>query len=349
MTDHAHASVATLAALRAARRTGILDALLDTADTPRAVAAETGVDERTATVLVDVLADRGFFDRVDDAYEPTNHALGLLTKTDLRSIGRWPYQIDRFDAYADLPATIQDDDRDRSADTPASRRNRLGYVQATPVSEIQAAVDAALATAPAEPAVLDVGGAPGPYATEFAARGHDVTLRDTPVAIAESRALLEPRAITLDPGALVGSERVHDEPSESSLDDDDGTGDRGPGTEPGTAFPAADLVFASDITPRLPDDDLEGMLAAAHDALTKHPGRTNATGTPALVLVEHVSGTSPTAPTRRLEALATGEPGDCRTDAALRTALETTGFDDVDVTALGEFDRHVLTATPRST
>lgn len=324
MNDDARDALATVAALRAARETGALDALLDDADTPSDVAARTDLDDRAASVLVDVLADRGFFDVVDGVYEPTNRALGLLTKTDIRSIGPVPRDVDVLDAYAALPDTLAATDPEASARDARGddyERNRLGAREATPDAAVNAAVSAAQRAAPDATTVVDVGGSPGEHATEFAARGHDVTLRDTRERVDAARPLLAPRDVALDPGDLTD------------------------------ALPAADLVFATDLTPRLDDDALAAFATTAHDALAHESGTDDHHTAPdrALVLVEHLRDRSPRTPTRRLDALATGAPGDHRTTTALRNTLESAGFHDVDVHAVPGLDAHAVAATPRST
>jgi hypothetical protein len=329
MNDDARDAVATVAALRAARETGVLDALLDDADTPTEVAARTPVDARAASVLVDVLTDRGFFEVVDGAYEPTNRALGLLTKTDLRSIGSIPHEVDRLDAYAALPGALRSDepvDAAREARGDDYDRNHLGALQATPQSGVNAAVSAAQRGAPAATRVVDVGGAPGTHATEFAARGATVTLRDTPERVDAARPLLARRDLTLDAGAFDAD------------------------------LPPTDLAFATHLAPRLDDDALDAFGAAAYDALT-HDGadddRPQADRPPvpdrALVLVEHLRDRSPRTPTRRLDALATGQPGDHRTERAIRDALQNAGFDHVEVHAVPGLDADAIVATPRRT
>lgn len=332
MHDDDRDAVATLAALHAARETGVLDAVLSAADGPTEVAAATGVDERTAAVVLDVLADAGFFERLDGAYEPTNRALGLLTTTDLRSIGTTPHAVDRFACYAALPDALDaSTDREASAGGDARsravaarpeefERNRLGAVQATDDRVVSAAVSAAVRAVPDPDRVLDLGGAPGPYATEFAARGHDVVLRDDPGALDPARPLLAPRAVELDAGSLTD------------------------------AFPTADLAFASDLVLRLHEDALDDALAAVHDALTHASGTGEGdAGDRAFVAVEHLRDRSPRASTRRLEAIATGMPGDVRTERALRETATAAGFERVDVHAVPGLERAAVVARPRST
>jgi hypothetical protein len=331
MHDDARDAMATLVTIRAARETGVLDALLDSADTVTDIADETAVDERTASVLLDVLADRGFFEFVDGAPEPTNRALGLLTKTDLRSIGRVPHDADRFHCCARLPETLATARDSDTAEVPAVarderpadyERNQLGFIQATPDATVSAAVSAAIRAAPGATNVLDVGGAPGPYATEFAARGKTVTLRDVPDRLDAARPLLEPRAVRLDPGELTAG------------------------------LPTADLAFATDLTPRLDDTALASAANAIHDALTRpnaSPAEDANRPDEALVLVEHVRERSARTPTHRIDALATGQPGDHRTEPALRETLHGAGFDAVDVHAVPGLERHAVVAAPRRT
>ncbi|MFB6126232.1 MAG: SAM-dependent methyltransferase [Halolamina sp.] len=175
-------SLDELALLWAARRSGVLDALLSSAGTPKAVADEADVTERAAAETVAVLSTLGFVERVGDAYEPTNRALGFLAKRDVHSIGRLPHLLDRLDRYAALPETMV------TGEAPAASgdalRNRLGAAAATPESTVRATVTAAVRAAPDAECVLCVHGAPGTHAVDFAARGHEVTLQDDPDAVA---------------------------------------------------------------------------------------------------------------------------------------------------------------------
>ena len=189
------ATVETLALLWAARETGVLDALLTSAGDPADIAAETDTTERAVRATVDALEAEGFLERVGESHEPTNRALGLLAKTDVRSIGRLPHALDRFDALAALPETMRTGDPPERPDDWT--RNRLGAVAATDESVVRACVTAAVRERPTADRVLDVGGAPGTYAKEFAARGFDVTLVDRTDAIEVSRPFLAHEPIDL--------------------------------------------------------------------------------------------------------------------------------------------------------
>lgn len=160
--------------LWAARRTGILEALLSTAGTPAEVAEATDVAEPSAERVVRALAQIGFLERVGDEYEPTNRALGLLAKRDVRSIGSIPHELDRLDELVDLPETLETGVApERRGDWEA---NALGAHYATDEATVRACVTAAIRIAPDAGSVVDLSGGSGVYAREFAARGLDATL-----------------------------------------------------------------------------------------------------------------------------------------------------------------------------
>jgi hypothetical protein len=178
-----------LALLRAARETGLLEVLLTETASPAAAARAADVDERAAEVAVETLAATGYLDRVDDGYEPTNRALGLLTKTDLRSIGSTPRELDLFDALCALPETMRTGSPPDLSDDRA--RNDLGARLASDEATVRAVVTAAHRVAPDATDVLVLAGAPGAVAGEFAARGCAVTLVDETDAVDAIRPLLD--------------------------------------------------------------------------------------------------------------------------------------------------------------
>ncbi|MFC7231684.1 class I SAM-dependent methyltransferase [Saliphagus sp. GCM10025308] len=173
--------------LRAARETGALEALMTTAETPTDLASETDLTERAAETLVDVLEAEGFLKDVGGAYEPTNRSLGFLAKADVRSIGSLPATLDRLDRGLEADWLLTDD---RPTETDTERRNRLGRAAAAVEATTRALVTAAIRVAPEARRVLEVGGAPGTHAVEFARRGVDVTLYDESKAVADSQAIL---------------------------------------------------------------------------------------------------------------------------------------------------------------
>ncbi|WP_232700479.1 class I SAM-dependent methyltransferase [Halobacterium wangiae] len=179
--------------LRAARETGVLDALVSTADTPAEVAETAGVTERAAELTVDALLEMGLLEQVGDAVEPTNRMLGFITKTDVRSVGTLPHELDRVEALVALPETM------RTGDPPVPRgnalRNRLGARAAEDDASVRAAVTAAVREQPDAESVLVVDDGPGRHAVEFARRGFDVTM------LAEQRVVDAVRP-------LLGTERV---------------------------------------------------------------------------------------------------------------------------------------------
>jgi len=302
--DRDGASVETLALLWAARETGVLDALMTSAGTPAEVAAETGVTERAAEVTVRTLAAEGFLDCVGDAYEPTNRALGFLAKTDVRSIGRLSREVDLFDALTALPETM------RTGEPPARSedwtRNRLGAVAATDEAVVRACVTAAVRERPDADRVLDVGGAPGTFAVEFAARGYDTTLADRPDAVEVTRPFLANEPVDLRAGEF------------------------------GDPLPDAGLAFLPDLSPRLDAAEFRGLLTAVRDALDPDG---------VAVVVDRLGGRSPRATSVAVEALATGEGGAYSADD-YREWLGDAGFDDIAVRDVPGTDRQAVTATP---
>jgi hypothetical protein len=191
---------AALTLLWAARETGIVDAVTTDAGTPAAVAASTGVTERTARVTVRSLAELGFLRRVGGAYEPTNRALGLLAKRDVRSIGRLPHALDLQTMSRALPETMHTGDP--PADPPDWTRNRLGAVEATDEATVRACVTAAIRAAPDADRVLDVRGGSGRYAREVAARGRRATLFESAEVCEVVEPLLAPTDVSLVAGDL---------------------------------------------------------------------------------------------------------------------------------------------------
>lgn len=188
-------SLEVLLLLRAARGTGALEALMRTAATPSELCERTDLTERGAETLVDVLEAEGFLQRVGDSYEPTNRSLGFLAKTDVRSIGSLPATLDRLDRGFELTDTLCTDDP-RPMDA-RERRNNLGAKAALDEATVRAVVTEIVRTAPDATQLLEVGGAPGRYAVEFAARGLEVTLTDTPPRLADSKALLAGESVRL--------------------------------------------------------------------------------------------------------------------------------------------------------
>lgn len=221
--------------LRAARETGVLDALVSSADTADDVAQTADVTERAARLTVDALLDMGMLEDVGDAVEPTNRMLGFLTKTDVRSIGRLPYELDCIEALIALPETMRTGDPPELG--PDATRNELGARAAEDDASVRAAVTAAVREHPDADNVLVVAGGPGRHAVEFARRGFDVTLLDTPDA-----------ADSIDP--LVERERV-----------DLVAGDPLEGIEGDY-----DIVFHARVAREYGPDDNRRLLSAAHDA-----------------------------------------------------------------------------------
>ena len=189
-----------LALLWAARETGLLAALVDEPGGAEEAADSAGVTERSARIVVDALVDLDFLRRVDDGVEPANRALGLLATRDLRSVGAVPATLDRFDAYAELPRTIESGVP--PVDPDERVRHRLGAAEALDDASVEATVDTALAANPDAERALVIADGPGRHARALAERGIDVTLLDGPAVIEAVEPLLDPTPVEPRAGSL---------------------------------------------------------------------------------------------------------------------------------------------------
>lgn len=193
-----------LALLWAARETGLLAALVDEPGGASEAADSAGVTERSARIVADALIDLGFLRRVDGEVEPANRALGLLTTRDLRSVGSVPATMDRFDAFAQLPRTMESGVP--PIDPDERIRHRLGAAEAVDDATVEATVDAALAANPDAERALVVADGPGRHARALADRGLDVTLLDGPNVIDAVEPLLDTTPVELRTGSLADVE-----------------------------------------------------------------------------------------------------------------------------------------------
>jgi len=189
--------------LRAARETGVLDALVSAADTPAEVAEQAAVTERAADATVGALVDLGFLEWVGGGVEPTNRLLGFVTKTDVRSVGSLPRELDVADALVELPAAMRSGEvPEFGVDEGTRLRNRLGAAAARGDAEVRAAVTAAVREHPDAESVLVVGDDAGQHAVEFAQRGFDVAFRHETAVVDALRPLLAPEPVELVSGSL---------------------------------------------------------------------------------------------------------------------------------------------------
>jgi hypothetical protein len=179
------------------RRCGILHALSTTAGTAGGVADATDIDPDTAERLIAALEAEGFLSYVDGEYEPTNRLLGFLTKTDLRSIGRLPAELDAFERWVALPKTLAGE---TPPEPPDRLRNELGYEAAADEACLRSEVTTAVHAAPDGDSVTVVGDGAGRRAVEFVRRGWEVTLLDSPDRIDAAEPLLQSASVDLRRG-----------------------------------------------------------------------------------------------------------------------------------------------------
>jgi SAM-dependent methyltransferase len=274
-----------------ARRTGVLDALTTDAGTVDEVTDATTLDRETAARVVRLLAEYGYLHPMGDEYEVTNRALGFLATRDVRSVGATPYALDEMDALARIGV-----DAATEADGPTGDRrlrHRLGAHAATDTTTVRAGVTAAVHAAPDAERVVDVRGASGAYATEFARRGYAVTLVETGAVLDVVGPMLGGRGVE-----TVAADAV-------------------------TSVPAADadLALLADVLQCHPPETNRALLDAVSDALGEGG---------VVVVLEPLRGGSPAARRVAVERLAQGR-GDAYTGEAVTAWLAGAGFVDSDV------------------
>jgi len=193
-------TLAHLLCARAARETGVLAAYLESAGTPVAAAETAGVTEESARVAGRVLAELDVLERVDGEYEPTNRALGLLTKRDPRSVGSLPHRLDVLDTLVALPETMETGVPPTLPDEWV--RNAVGAREAVPEATRRAVVTAAMRAHPDADSVVDVCGGAGTYAAEFRERGLSATLVESQSVVEAVRPLAESRDLDVFAGPV---------------------------------------------------------------------------------------------------------------------------------------------------
>jgi SAM-dependent methyltransferase len=291
-----------LCLLWAARETGIVDAVMLRAGTPVEVADETGVTERAARITLSAMAELGYLETVDGEYEATNLALGLFAKTDVRSIGRTPHYMDCLDRWFALPETMRGGDAPDPSDEWTT--NFMGAMAAVDETTARSAVTEAVHEHPGAKRVLDIGGGPGRFSTEFARRGYDVTLLDRPDVIDIDRTFLK-----REPIALVSGDATDDLP---------------------TGF---DLAFCARVVHALGPEENRSLVANVYDALD--PGGV-------AVLIDHVRGRTDGAAMFGAHMLAVTENGDTYTADQFREWFEDAGFESFEIRDVPGTNQHAV-------
>jgi SAM-dependent methyltransferase len=164
--------------LWACRETGVIAALHDGVGRPETVAERTGITDRAADIVLETLADLGYAEVADGAYEPTERLRGFDPETPPIERGILPHRIDSLENYMRLPETMRTGEAPEPGDEEF--RNYMGAMAAVPEATVRAIVTTAEHAHPRPERVLDVGGGPGRFGAEFARRGADVTLLDQP-------------------------------------------------------------------------------------------------------------------------------------------------------------------------
>ena len=302
--------------LRAARESGVLDAVTTSVGTPEAVAAETGITERSARIVVEALADLGFLESVGGEYEPTNRALGFLATADVRSIGSLPHELDSLEAWIDLPETMQTSEPPERPDDWTT--HFVGAMASIDEATVRACVTEAVHRRPDAERVLDVGGGPGKFASEFARRGFDVTLFDRPEVVERIRPSLAHHSVELQAGDFLADD-FPEEVREGKIEE-------------------FDLAFCSRVVHGLGPDENRRLLANIYDALAPD-------GT--LVVVDFLRGRSERASVFAAHMLAQTERGDVYTEDEFIEWFTDVGFEPPQISRIPGTDLHAVGASKR--
>ena len=293
--------------LRAARESGVLDAVTTNAGTPEAVAAETGITERSARIVVEALADLGFLESVGGEYEPTNRALGFLATADVRSIGSLPHELDSIETWINLPETMQTGEPPERPDDWTT--HFVGAMASIDEATVRACVTEAVHRRSDAERVLDVGGGPGRFASEFARRGFDVTLFDRLEVVERVRPSLAHHPVELQAGDFL--------------------------EEVPTEF---DLAFCARVAHGLGPDENQRLLTNVHDALAPD-------GT--LVVIDYLRGRSERGAMFAAHMLAQTERGDVYSGDEFGEWFTEVGFERPRITAIPGTDLHAVGASKR--
>ncbi|WP_266075135.1 class I SAM-dependent methyltransferase [Haladaptatus caseinilyticus] len=275
-----------LCLLWAARETGLIETVMFEAGTVEDVAEKTGVTERSTRITLEAMVEMGFLERLDDEYEATNRALGLFTKTDVRSVGSVPHRLDCLSRWIELPKTMR---TGSPPDLPDDwTTNFMGAMATVEEPTVRSCVTEAVHEHPDAERVLDVGGGPGTFATEFARRGYETTLVDQPDVIDIDSRFLEHEPVVLAAGDVTDSLP--------------------------TGF---DIVFCSRVAHALGPDENRQLLANAFDAL--EPGGV-------AVFTDQVRGRAEGAALMGAHMLAQTENGDTYTANEFENWFASAGF-----------------------
>ena len=277
--------------LWAARETGIVDALLDAPKRAETVADETGVTERAADIALAGLCEAGYVDRTDQTYEPTDRLRSFDPETDALDRGILPHRIDSLEKYVRLPETMRTGEPPEH--TEEGFHNYVGAMATIDDATVREIVTTAEHVQPRPDRVLDVGGGPGRFGTEFARRGADVTLVDRPEVLDLAAARHEAAGLDVVAGNATAS------------------------------LPEGfDLAFSARMTSGFTPEEIREYFENTYEALD--PGGT-------FICVERVRGRSEMAERFAVHMLAVFPTGNTYTADTYREALADAGYVDTEI------------------
>ncbi len=170
--------------LMAALKVGLVEALLERPQAPKAVAEELGLDERATLRVVAVLVDAGYLERRGGSVvvAPAVHA-SLDPRDDAYVGDRLLHLHGLIERWAQLPEVLRRGGPAHAERTPESLRAFIGSMRAGARERARPLAEQLASLFPQTQNVLDVGGGPGTQALAFRERGWRVTVLDLPEVI----------------------------------------------------------------------------------------------------------------------------------------------------------------------
>lgn len=277
--------------LWACRETGVIEELLNGPKTATEIADGAGITDRAATISLETLREMGYVTRSNGRYEPTAELDGFRPGTHVLDQGILPHRLDVLEDYMKLPQLMRTGEAPEH--TRAGLRKYMGAMATIDETTIRQIVTVAEHAHPRPDRVLDVGGGPGGFSTEFQNRGAEVTTVDLPPVI----------------------DILGDHHESSGLD-------VLPGDARDTLPAGFDLVFSARMIPSFSPTDLQNYFENAFDALV--PGGT-------FMCTERVWDRSESARRFATHMLTVSETDHRYTAAQYESALADAGFVDTQV------------------
>ena len=173
-----------------AHRLGIFEELHKRADTSEGLAGRMGFDKRCTWVLLEALAEMSYLKKTGDVYSVPEDVLNRLVDRSSREYEGdfWQFLLYLINPWRTLPYVLKHGKPDEKSYQDFSMQDFIRGMD-SPWKKIIAPeiVDRCLKHHPGARSVIDIGGAPGTVAREFAGRGFRTAVFDLPEAVEVTR------------------------------------------------------------------------------------------------------------------------------------------------------------------